>query len=114
MARLELYGLVHESIILVIILQNTFAYYLLSCQQYVDYAGISNSTDFKLYMDMTLELQRVDVESLSREEKLAFFINIYNALVIHINVSVSVPVNMYQRYKVHYLFSCDCVPYLGS
>jgi hypothetical protein len=36
------------------------------------------------YVKRALELQRVDVSTLTREEKLAFFINIYNALVIHV------------------------------
>ena len=46
---------------------------------------------------MTLELQRVDLEKISREEKLAFFINIYNALVIHGTVEKGKPTNLWQR-----------------
>ena len=34
-----------------------------------------------------------------REDKLAFFINIYNALVIHGNIERGTPTNTYQRYK---------------
>ncbi|KAJ8305746.1 hypothetical protein KUTeg_016291 [Tegillarca granosa] len=45
------------------------------------------------------ELQRVQIQNASREEKLAFFINIYNALVIHANVERGPPVNLWQRYK---------------
>ncbi len=50
---------------------------------------------------MTLELQRVNLDRLSREEKLAFFINIYNALVIHGTVEKGVPSNLWQRCSLH-------------
>ena len=53
----------------------------------------------KAYKRMTLELQRVDLSKLSREERLAFFVNTYNALVIHGNVEKGTPSNLFQRYK---------------
>ncbi|XP_077981062.1 uncharacterized protein LOC144436208 [Glandiceps talaboti] len=65
----------------------------------VDYKGIGKSNKFSLYKKTTAELVRLDVENLSREETLAFFINIYNALVIHANVEVGPPTNLWQRYK---------------
>ncbi|XP_006819587.1 uncharacterized protein LOC102804375 [Saccoglossus kowalevskii] len=65
----------------------------------VDYKGIAESKKFNLYVKTTAELIRLDMNSLKREEKLAFFINIYNALVIHANVKVGPPVNLWQRYK---------------
>ncbi len=34
------------------------------------------------------------------EEKLAFFINVYNALIIHATVKIGPPTNLWQRYKV--------------
>ena len=49
---------------------------------------------------MTHELIRAPVEDASREEKTAFFINVYNALVIHANVVRGPPSNLWQRYKV--------------
>ncbi|KAG7241674.1 hypothetical protein INR49_025139 [Caranx melampygus] len=49
----------------------------------VDYKGMSSNPAFERYCDLAIQLQRVELLSLSREEKLAFFINIYNALVIH-------------------------------
>eukprot|EP00246_Nothoceros_aenigmaticus_P011423 TRINITY_DN3105_c0_g1_i1.p1 TRINITY_DN3105_c0_g1~~TRINITY_DN3105_c0_g1_i1.p1 ORF type:complete len:611 (-),score=131.46 TRINITY_DN3105_c0_g1_i1:1000-2832(-) len=51
--------------------------------KHVDYEGISKSEEFKRYVKTTEDLQRVDLAELSREEKLALFLNIYNALVIH-------------------------------
>ena len=61
---------------------------------------MAQSDDFLAYIKHTAELQRVKLEGMTREETLAFFINIYNALVIHANVVRGPPVNLWQRYKV--------------
>lgn len=66
----------------------------------VNYKGIAGSDEFKKYVRLTKELQRVNVVDASGNEKVAFFINIYNALVIHANVAFGPPVNLWQRYKV--------------
>ena len=71
----------------------------------MDYKSIAKDEKFKLYATKTAELQRVNVEEASREEKLAFFINIYNALVIHAFVVVGPPANLWQRYKVPAIIS---------
>lgn len=55
---------------------------------------------FERYAELAIQLQRVELLSLSREEKLAFFINIYNALVIHGYLRLGAPTNMWQRYRV--------------
>ncbi|XP_030845992.1 uncharacterized protein LOC593247 [Strongylocentrotus purpuratus] len=65
----------------------------------VNYKGIAESSQFKMYTRMTAQLYRVDIKSATREEKIAFFINIYNALVIHGYVAVGAPTNLWQRYK---------------
>ncbi|KAI4872439.1 hypothetical protein NFI96_033675 [Prochilodus magdalenae] len=65
----------------------------------VDYKAMSQSPCFKHYCELAVQLQRVELLSLSREEKLAFFINIYNALVIHGNLRLGFPKNMWQRYR---------------
>ncbi|KAG1945411.1 uncharacterized protein zgc:152951 isoform X2 [Pimephales promelas] len=65
----------------------------------VDYEAMSRSLYFERYCDLAVQLQRVDLLSLSREEKLAFFINIYNALVIHGNLRLGFPKNIWQRYR---------------
>ena len=49
----------------------------------VDYDKVESTEAFKRYLLKANELQRADVTQLPKEEKLAFFINIYNALVIH-------------------------------
>jgi hypothetical protein len=73
----------------------------------VNYAGIAGSAEFTKYKRLTQELVRVQVENATREEKMAFFINIYNALVIHANIVKGPPGNMWQRYKV-YVVEINC------
>lgn len=68
--------------------------------QSVDYEGMSANPTFERYSELAIQLQRVELLSLSREEKLAFFINIYNALVIHGYLRLGAPTNMWQRYRV--------------
>nr|XP_061827745.1 uncharacterized protein zgc:152951 isoform X2 [Nerophis lumbriciformis] len=65
----------------------------------VDYKGMSESPAFERYCELAIQLQRVELLSLSREEKLAFFINVYNALVIHGYLRLGAPTNMWQRYR---------------
>ena len=48
-----------------------------------DYIGVKNSFLFRKYEEISCELQRLNLFSLNSEEKCAFFINIYNALIIH-------------------------------
>ena len=51
-------------------------------------------------MRATAELKRVDLLSLTKHEKIALFINIYNALVIHAFVVQGPPTSLWKRYKV--------------
>ncbi|KAG7032612.1 hypothetical protein SDJN02_06662, partial [Cucurbita argyrosperma subsp. argyrosperma] len=51
--------------------------------QHVDYLAVSNSEEFRRYINLTQELHRVNLKALSHNEKLAFFLNMYNAMVIH-------------------------------
>lgn len=48
-----------------------------------DYRGAAESAEFKAFVDVTRELQRVNLNALNRDQRTAFFINLYNALVIH-------------------------------
>ncbi|KAL4235616.1 hypothetical protein ACF0H5_004011 [Mactra antiquata] len=76
-----------------------YSSYLSSDGKKVDYKGIGESMEFQQYIRLTRELLRVNIVEATREEKLAFFINIYNALVIHGNVARGPPTNLWQRYK---------------
>lgn len=76
-----------------------YAAFLSTDGKKVNYKGIAGSDEFKKYVRLTKELQRVNVVDASGDEKVAFFINIYNALVIHANAAFGPPVNLWQRYK---------------
>ncbi|KAJ7363529.1 hypothetical protein OS493_009684 [Desmophyllum pertusum] len=78
---------------------NLYSEFLSKDGKGVDYAAMGQSKEFIAYIKHTAELQRVKLEGMTREETLAFFVNIYNALVIHANVIRGPPVNLWQRYK---------------
>ncbi|MDP2436741.1 MAG: DUF547 domain-containing protein [archaeon] len=65
----------------------------------VDYGGIALSPAFARFRQLTAQLQRVNLQSMNRAEKIAFFINIYNALVIHATVVKGQPKTAMQRSK---------------
>ena len=70
--------------------------------RFVDYKGMSKSKEFEVYEKLSAELQRVDLSQLSRNEKVAFFINIYNAMVIHATIKKGPPTWLWTRYKFFY------------
>jgi glutaredoxin len=63
----------------------------------VDYDGVAASDDFKDFVQASEELQRVNLNALTREERMAFFINVYNALVIHGTCVFGTPKNTLER-----------------
>ncbi|KAK6931829.1 Glutaredoxin [Dillenia turbinata] len=58
---------------------------------HIDYDAIGNSEEFRRYVNLTQDLHRVDVAELSSNEKQAFFLNLYNAMVIHAMIRVGRP-----------------------
>ncbi|XP_071702727.1 uncharacterized protein [Rutidosis leptorrhynchoides] len=58
---------------------------------HLDYLGISNSEEFRRYVNLMQELQRVDISTLLVSERLAFFINLHNAMVVHAVISIGHP-----------------------
>ncbi|XP_027336772.1 uncharacterized protein LOC113850424 [Abrus precatorius] len=66
-------------------------------REHVDYEAISKSEEFRRYVNMTQDLQRVNLLELSENEKLAFFLNLYNAMVIHAFISVGCPEGVIDR-----------------
>ncbi|KAL9276071.1 hypothetical protein ACSQ67_026384 [Phaseolus vulgaris] len=57
-------------------------------RQRVDYVAIGKSEEFRRYVNMTQDLQRVNLLELSENETLAFFLNLYNAMIIHAIIRV--------------------------
>ncbi|KAJ8759249.1 hypothetical protein K2173_006769 [Erythroxylum novogranatense] len=58
---------------------------------HVDYPAISKSEEFRRYVNWAQELQRIDLMELSPNEKLAFFLNLYNAMAIHAVIRLGSP-----------------------
>eukprot|EP01018_Ginkgo_biloba_P038034 Gb_17270 [translate_table: standard] len=51
--------------------------------KHVDYKSIGRSEEFIRYLKTIEELHRIDLHDFSRQENLAFFINLYNMMAIH-------------------------------
>ncbi|KAM6955503.1 uncharacterized protein PEZ65_003342 isoform 2-T3 [Lycodopsis pacificus] len=92
-------GAAELSLIVRELILKLFSEHLSADGKSVDYKGMSANPAFERYCELAVQLQRVELLSLSREEKLAFFINIYNALVIHGYLRLGAPTNMWQRYR---------------
>ncbi|KAL7001460.1 hypothetical protein U1Q18_002612 [Sarracenia purpurea var. burkii] len=66
-------------------------------RHHLDYVGISYSEEFRRYVNLVHDLHRVNVVVLSADEKLAFFLNLYNAMVIHAVIRVGHPGGVIDR-----------------
>lgn len=66
----------------------------------VDYTSLHGSEEFGRYLRIVEELQRVEILDLSREEKLAFFINLYNMMTIHAILILGHPDGALERRKL--------------
>ncbi|MCH97775.1 ras GTPase activation domain-containing protein, partial [Trifolium medium] len=61
------------------------------------WGGFFEASTISRYLNMTQDLQRVNICELSENEKLAFFLNLYNAMVIHAVISVGSPEGIIDR-----------------
>ncbi|KAI3833913.1 hypothetical protein MKW92_042721 [Papaver armeniacum] len=68
--------------------------------KHVDYRSIHRSEEFARYLRVVEELQRVELQDLSREEKLAFFINLHNMMAIHAILLWGYPIGAMERRKM--------------
>ncbi|PIA47993.1 hypothetical protein AQUCO_01400527v1 [Aquilegia coerulea] len=68
--------------------------------RHVDYRSIHGSEEFARYLRVIEELQRVEMQQMSREERLAFFINLYNMMAIHAILLWGYPVGPLERRKM--------------
>jgi len=66
---------------------------------YVDYEGMKESEKFEEYKAVAAELQRCDPRLLDRDDRMAFFINVYNALIVHATIVKGVPDDTFKRLK---------------
>ncbi|CAN1151087.1 grx [Linum perenne] len=66
-------------------------------RRHVDYGSISKTEEFRRYVNVVEDLQRVDLVGLGVNEKTAFFLNLYNAMVIHAVIRVGSPEGVTDR-----------------
>ncbi|XP_054825597.1 uncharacterized protein LOC129323071 [Prosopis cineraria] len=66
-------------------------------RRYLDYAAIGKSEEFRRYVIAAQDLQRINLLELSENERLAFFMNLYNAMVIHALTRVGSPQTVLDR-----------------
>uniref|UniRef100_A0A5B6YN41 DEP domain-containing protein n=1 Tax=Davidia involucrata TaxID=16924 RepID=A0A5B6YN41_DAVIN len=67
---------------------------------HVDYRSIHGSEEFARYLRIVEELQRIELQDMPREEKLAFFINLYNMMTIHAILVWGHPAGALERRKL--------------
>lgn len=67
--------------------------------KHVDYRSIGSSAEFLRYLKVIEDLHRIDLHDISREEKLAFLINLYNMMAIHAIVMWGPPNGPLERRK---------------
>ncbi|XP_022744487.1 uncharacterized protein LOC111295288 [Durio zibethinus] len=77
-----------------------FEAYVSEDGRHVDYRSIHGSEEFARYLRIVQELQRVGVQDMPREEKLAFFINLYNMMAIHAILVLGHPAGQLERRKL--------------
>ncbi|GLT93863.1 hypothetical protein SLE2022_116330 [Rubroshorea leprosula] len=68
--------------------------------KHVDYRSIHGSEEFARYLRIVEELQRVELQDIKTEEKLAFFINLYNMMAIHAILILGHPTGPLERRKL--------------
>lgn len=64
----------------------------------VDYSTLAKSERFRQYTLRAAELQRVQLVALNQDERIAFFVNIYNLLCLHAYVVYGTPNSVLRRY----------------
>ncbi|KAG6578340.1 hypothetical protein SDJN02_21021, partial [Cucurbita argyrosperma subsp. argyrosperma] len=77
-----------------------FEAYVSEDGRHVDYRSVHGSEEFARYLRIVEELQRVHVQNLSREEKIAFFINLHNMMAIHAILVSGHPLGAIERRKL--------------
>ncbi|XP_038718152.1 uncharacterized protein LOC120011159 [Tripterygium wilfordii] len=68
--------------------------------RHVDYRSIHGSEEFARYLRTVQELHRVELQDMRREDKLTFFINLYNMMAIHAILEWGYPVGALERRKM--------------
>lgn len=66
-----------------VLLLELFDEYMTSDGRLVDYTGMKSDDKFRIYVDATVDLQTVNLDGMSTQEAMCFWINMYNSLIVH-------------------------------
>ncbi|KAL2541186.1 glutaredoxin-related [Abeliophyllum distichum] len=66
-------------------------------RRHLDYVGIRNSEELRRYINLMQDLQRMNLLTLTADEKLAFFLNLHNTMAIHAVIRIGHPGGMIDR-----------------
>ncbi|CAI5449896.1 unnamed protein product [Caenorhabditis angaria] len=64
------------------------------------YQKLTNNDEFNRYLQFSKELNNLDLNNSSADDRLTFFINIYNIILIHIIYKFGQPQSIWQRRKL--------------
>lgn len=67
----------------------------------VDYSALRASQEFKAYVALSAQLTQVDPLTMDRNERLSFFINVYNSLTIHAVAQLGAPADLLSRLRLY-------------
>lgn len=67
----------------------------------VDYDSLAASDAFAEYCTFASTLNGVDVQAMAHNERVAFFINTYNSLLIHAIISLGAPADLMSRLRLY-------------
>uniref|UniRef100_A0A8R1DK33 DEP domain-containing protein n=1 Tax=Caenorhabditis japonica TaxID=281687 RepID=A0A8R1DK33_CAEJA len=69
-------------------------------QQSIIYGGLSINENFSRYLQFSRHLNNVTFEGSTPNDRLTFFINVYNMMLIHITLKHGPPIGIWQRRKL--------------
>ncbi|PIC35109.1 hypothetical protein B9Z55_014564 [Caenorhabditis nigoni] len=68
--------------------------------QSIIYGGLSSNDNFTRYLQFARELNQVTFDDSTPDDRLTFFINVYNMMLIHITLKHGPPIGIWQRRKL--------------
>ena len=76
--------------------------YMAENGEYIDYNALAKSQEFSEYSSLSESLENIDTTlSMSEAEKKAFFINVYNSLLIHAITRLGAPADLLSRLRLY-------------
>jgi len=67
----------------------------------LDYMSMATSEDYEGYKGLAMRLKDIDTSSMGEDDRVAFFINVYNCLVIDAIISLGQPKDLMSRLRMY-------------